>query len=152
MSLRLLRSVCPSHRNPDVATYRAVRNQVIKTRLNQYPFKFMDTILYNTQICKTPINFEDSDSPIFVIGAWRSGTTYLHNIISQNPNIIYPTLYSTLSEDSYISGDTYLLNHFQKLIPGGTRGFDNVEMTLTTPIEEEVSIERYGPFSYYNSQ
>ena len=31
--------------------------------------------------------------PIFVIGHWRTGTTFLHDLFSVDPNLAYPTTY-----------------------------------------------------------
>ena len=34
--------------------------------------------------------------PVFIVGHWRSGTTFLHNLISRDPNFCYPTIVDTL--------------------------------------------------------
>lgn len=35
-------------------------------------------------------------SPVFVLGHWRSGTTFLHNLLAYDPRWAFPTLYEVL--------------------------------------------------------
>ena len=117
----------------------------------------MDSYKYGSKIDKISLDFEDENSPIFIIGHWRSGTTYLHNIISQNPNILYPTLHTQLNEDCFVSGDNFLYNLLLKFKPEWNgkdgkvnhRGWDYVEQYLDSPVEDEVSVSTFNPFSYY---
>jgi hypothetical protein len=55
-------------------------------------------IKYSSKINKTKI----SHPPVFIIGHWRSGTTYLHEILSQDPQFCYVSLWNTLLPDSFL--------------------------------------------------
>ena len=36
------------------------------------------------------------ESPLFIIGHWRSGTTFLHNLLCQDPNTGFVTTYQSV--------------------------------------------------------
>lgn len=153
--LRFIKNVPASHKNPDTSVLRKIMFGLKFIRTVQTPFVFMDSFKHASKIDNISLEFDDTNSPIFIIGHWRSGTTYLHNVVSQNPKILYPTMHTCLNEDCYISGDNILYNLWrQTYIKAGkteNRGFDNVTQTLDTPCEDEVAIDRCGPFSYYTS-
>mmetsp|Transcript_26073 Transcript_26073/g.42614 ORF Transcript_26073/g.42614 Transcript_26073/m.42614 type:complete len:381 (-) Transcript_26073:49-1191(-) len=146
MTYSFARTVPRHHRTPDSKAYWNELMKLGSFKCMQFPFKLMDNILHHRSIEEITIDH----APMFIIGHWRSGTTYLHNIISKHPQMIYPTLHTTLNEDCYISGDSFLYNMLKPQL-SHTRGFDNVAQGLLDPIEEEVALERFGPFSYYST-
>jgi hypothetical protein len=48
----------------------------------------LERMAYGTAIQQTKVS-----APIFVLGAPRSGTTFLHNVISQDERFAWPTFY-----------------------------------------------------------
>jgi omega-hydroxy-beta-dihydromenaquinone-9 sulfotransferase len=94
---------------------------------------------------------EIGDDPVFIIGHWRSGTTYLHYLMSldtenfacpTNYQCLLPTVFLTINEKSRIYK---LLNRIMGM---RTRIIDNMEFALTSPQEEEWMYMPLGAFSY----
>lgn len=40
--------------------------------------------------------YEFDHDPVFILGHWRSGTTFVHNIFAQDDNFCYTTTYQTV--------------------------------------------------------
>jgi len=57
------------------------------------PLNLIERIRFHKKIEETEV----TKPPIFIIGHWRSGTTYLHNVISQDPQFSYPTTFQTVT-------------------------------------------------------
>ena len=43
------------------------------------------------------------EPPLFILGHWRHGTTHLHNLLAQDPQFAYPTLYQTLYPRTFLT-------------------------------------------------
>lgn len=101
------------------------------------PVRAMEAISYGSKIANTEIK----EDPIFIIGHWRSGTTHLHNVISQDKRFgylstlhaIFPTCSVTASKSQFMK------NMLAGLLPE-KRMMDNVKMGLDYPQEEEFSV------------
>ena len=87
------------------------------------------------------------EPPIFVIGHWRSGTTFLHDLLSCDPDYSYPTTYQC-----------FFPNHF--LLTGGSgtwfniflpkkRPMDNVPVGVDRPQEDEFAFANMGLGTHY---
>ena len=84
--------------------------------------------------------------PIFIIGHWRTGTTYLHQLLNLDPHLTAPTLYQCSYPESFICSRSYaepILSHFIK----GRRPMDNVSVGLDEPHEDEYALYRLTGFS-----
>ncbi len=102
-----------------------------------FPVRLLEKFLYAKQIEQTKLN----EDPVFIIGHWRSGTTHLHNIISQDKGFGYLTTLQAIFPTCcvVISKNKFLKNMIAKLIPE-KRMMDNVKMDLDFPQEEEFSL------------
>ena len=58
----------------------------------QSPLNVLERRFYNKHIKSIPISKE----PIFILGHWRTGSTYLHNLMTQDPRYGYPTTLQTV--------------------------------------------------------
>ncbi len=77
--------------------------------------------------------------PLFVLGHWRSGTTYLHELISRDPRFAFPNSYQVSFPHTFLSteaADSRMLSFF---IPR-RRPMDNVKLSLTSPQEDEFAL------------
>jgi hypothetical protein len=76
--------------------------------------------------------------PLFILGHWRSGTTHLHNLITQDQRFVYPTGYQVSFPHTFLSEKkkTPVLSFF---VPR-RRPMDNIEMTITAPQEDEFAL------------
>ena len=77
--------------------------------------------------------------PIFLIGHWRSGTTYLHNLISQDKRFAYPNLFEIQTPHSFLSRWFILEKHLERA-QSFKRSMDNMRVDLTSPQEEEFAL------------
>ena len=62
------------------------------------PMRLLSKLVYDPRIEKTRINYP----PLFIIGHWRSGTTHLHELISQDPLMGYVSFWHTLIPYSFM--------------------------------------------------
>ena len=87
-------------------------------------------------------------APIFIIGHWRSGTTYLHNILARDKRFAYCTLFQTLANDMCVF-NTWAKSLFQFIIPK-IRPMDHMNFSVDNPQEEEHAMARISPYSFYH--
>ena len=65
------------------------------------PFRIVERLKFGKAIQQTEIK----DSPIFIIGHWRSGTTYLHNLLSLDKNLGYCSTFCSVIPGAFIVGE-----------------------------------------------
>ncbi|MFX1366778.1 MAG: sulfotransferase [Promethearchaeota archaeon] len=109
------------------------------------PFRIFEHWKFRKKIELTDIK----DPPIFILGHWRSGTTHLHNLLTQDPQFGYISMLEASFPKSFLITNffKFFMNHF---LPK-KRPMDNMEMGLDFPQEEEMAISNLIPFSFYNA-
>jgi len=98
-------------------------------------YKAKEDELYKKAIEETKIEHP----PVFIIGHWRSGTTFLHNILSQDHQFAFPNLFEANNPHTFLVKHPFYesrIKHFQSR----KRKMDNVHVGLDSPIEEEFAI------------
>lgn len=86
--------------------------------------------------------------PIFIVGHWRSGTTFLHDLISLDDNFTYPsTLQCFLPNQFLVTGKLFL--KLDRLLIPEKRPQDNVTTSFRKPQEDEFAIFNMGHHSPY---
>jgi len=92
---------------------------------------------------------EPEHGPVFVIGHWRSGTTHLHNLLSQDPRFGYLTFIQTaLPWD--VMGKFKPARPIMSAVMPETRGMDDVHVSIDTPQEEEMALANMNALSFFN--
>lgn len=91
---------------------------------------------------------EIKEPPIFIIGHWRSGTTHLHNLMSQDPQFGFISMFQAMAPASYISETSILLPIVNHIMPR-KRPMDNMALSPYLPQEEEFAIANLSPYSMY---
>lgn len=86
---------------------------------------------------------EQIEDPIFIIGHWRSGTTFLHYLLCKNPKYGFLTYYQGFLPTIAIVGGTFLKKFLSFLLPK-KRPQDNIELSSDLPHEEENSIATFA--------
>ncbi len=109
------------------------------------PFNVIDRLLYDRKIWATDIS-----EPLFILGHWRSGTTFLHNLLSQDDRFCFPTTYQTLLPASFLSSE-FLTRPITEASLPETRPQDNIELGCDLPQEEEYALGNLSSFSFYNA-
>ncbi|MCP4122605.1 MAG: sulfotransferase [Bacteroidetes bacterium] len=99
------------------------------------PFRWIEHLLYDRKIR----DFEIKEDPIFILGHWRSGTTFLHNVLCQDPDMGYVTTYQTVYPEMLFSGRKLIKGAMQGIMPK-KRPFDNMALGADLPQEEEFAL------------
>jgi len=93
-------------------------------------------------------NTEVSEPPVFIIGHWRSGTTHLHNLMSQDERFGCVRMFQALAPDCSLTSRSWLPDGFAKVFPS-KRPMDNLEWPMDAPQEEEIPLCKMTPYSWY---
>ncbi len=93
-----------------------------------------EAFLYNRRIEASEVQ-----SPLFILGVWRSGTTHLHNLLAIDDRFGFPNFYQVNYPKTFLltEGSTAWLMHL--CIPK-VRAMDNVKLDVTEPQEEEYAM------------
>jgi omega-hydroxy-beta-dihydromenaquinone-9 sulfotransferase len=112
--------------------------------LSALPLRWVETSLFSRRIAKTRIDHP----PIFIIGHWRSGTTHLHNLFSQDPALGWVSMYQAIAPDCSLIGGRWLRRVLARLLPP-QRPMDNMVWPIDAPQEEEVALGKICAWSFY---
>ncbi|PWJ40160.1 sulfotransferase family protein [Sediminitomix flava] len=126
----------------------SLKNRLPRTKLVSLiaqPFTWLENKTYNQKIDELKID----KAPVFILGHWRSGTTHLHNIMSQDKQFAYVDTYHGVFPNILFSGSAIFKN-FMKVAMPKKRATDNVELGVNYPQEEEFAIGNMCPHSFYN--
>ncbi len=88
-----------------------------------------------------------NESPLFIIGHWRSGTTFLHNLLCQDPNTGYVTTYQSVFPNNMHS--KLLFRPFMKWKIPDKRPSDNIKLHVDYPQEDDFALASMLPSFYH---
>jgi hypothetical protein len=89
--------------------------------------------------------------PIFIVGHWRSGTTFLHNLMSLDPKFCFPTITDVLRPyDFYPSPIEFVSRRILLRSLPATRPMDDVPLNPHLPQEEEIALATMAAPSFFN--
>jgi len=77
---------------PPDPRYRLRRLSISILSAMNSAYEACESALYRRRIEQTEV----TQPPIFVLGHWRSGTTLLHNLLTLDPQLTFPTLYQVM--------------------------------------------------------
>ncbi len=109
------------------------------------PFRVFERIRFRGRIDSIKIK----KPPIFIIGHWRSGTTFLHNLIVQDRQFGYITMLQALFPKSFMT--TSFFRKFLETFMPDKRPMDNMRISINRPQEEELAMANLSPASFYNA-
>lgn len=87
--------------------------------------------------------------PVFIVGHFRSGTTYLHTLMSHDPAVAYMSTFQTMLPGNFL----FRAGLFKRILAGSlpeTRPMDDVEMAADYPYEDEYAVANVSPYSFYH--
>jgi hypothetical protein len=79
--------------------------------------------------------------PVFIVGHWRTGSTYLHKLMSLDPQLAAPSLYQTSLPEGFVTARPYYAPIMKRMI-GKFRPFDNMKAGIDEPQECEFALFR----------
>ena len=100
---------------------------------------------YEKWLAEKPIE----NAPVFILGHWRSGTTFVHNVLSQDKQFGYNTTYQTVFPHMMLFGQPLFKKMAAMAIPK-KRPTDNMELKADQPQEEEFALVNMTPYTFYN--
>ena len=119
---------------------------IIGLSLFSMPLRLLETAIWSKRIDNAKLD----KAPIFIIGHWRSGTTYLHNLMAQDKELGFISTYQSIApECSLIGGKT--LQKLLSLIFPIKRPMDNMNWPLGSPQEDEILLSKMLPRGFYIS-
>ncbi len=89
---------------------------------------------YGPKISSTAI-----DPPLFILGIWRSGTTHLHNLLSQDDRFASPNTYQVFFPHTFLTTERLNSRLLSFLVPK-KRPMDNMAFGFAEPQEEEFAL------------
>ena len=119
---------------------------IFLTPLIFFPLYIAEVMFFNRKINLTRI----TKDPVFIIGHWRSGTTYMHNLLCLDKQFGFPTTYQCFVPGMFLSGKKIIKAIHKTTLPE-KRPMDDVKVDSDLPQEEEFMISALSPFSYYQS-
>ena len=116
--------------------------------------KFVSAILapmykINDMMAENLPPIEGVKDPVFIIGHWRSGTTFIHNVLSQDPQFGYCSTYQTVFPHLMLCGRPFFRWCMKTVMPD-SRPTDSLELNPDQPQEEEFAFTNMTPYSYYH--
>lgn len=108
------------------------------------PMRGLESRCYGHVVRDTAI----AETPLFVLGHWRTGTTHLHNLICQDPQFAYVTTFQTLAPEMFLIGRHTLRPLIARAMPA-KRPMDNMALGPDLPQEEEFAMCNITLHSFY---
>lgn len=87
--------------------------------------------------------------PVFIVGHWRSGTTFLYNVLSRSPQFAYVDPLATGLPWDFLTLAKRLRPLLEKALPE-RRFIDQVQVTPDSPQEDEIALASMQPLSFYH--
>jgi hypothetical protein len=110
------------------------------------PFRAMARLQYNKKVDQLVFK----EDPIFILGHWRSGTTHLHNLMSQDKSLGYLSSYQAWTPELFLQ-DLPTTRFIVKNSLPKKRLIDNLDIAMHLPQEEEFSMANLSLYSYFHA-
>jgi len=119
---------------------------VMTTTLLTSPLRLFERLGYGRVVQSTAIH----PAPIFVLGHWRTGTTHLHLLLCQDPQLGYVSTFQALAPGFCLVGRGLIerIVAFWMENSHPTRLIDNVPLRIDAPQEEEFALGNSTPYSF----
>jgi omega-hydroxy-beta-dihydromenaquinone-9 sulfotransferase len=117
---------------------------VVGSSLVILPLRWAQTLVWGWRIARTPV----PPAPIFIIGHWRSGTTWLHNLLTRDPAFGSLTMYQAVVPDCSLIGGRWLQRLLSFVVPL-ERPMDNMTWPMAAPQEDEIALAKTTPCAFY---
>ncbi len=79
------------------------------------------------------------ENPVFIVGHWRTGSTFLHQLINLDPQFVAPTVFQNSIPDSFLVSRKYYEPIMTKVMEK-KRPMDNVALGFDEPQEDEYGL------------
>lgn len=128
----------PPRRIPHVAIALAVAGL-------RLPFTALERVVTGLSRKTRPL----SPNPVFIVGHWRSGTTFLYTLLAQDPRFGSVRPLSTGLPCEFLTLGRMLGPLLEHALPGD-RFIDRMEVRADSPQEDETALSNMQPLSFYH--
>ena len=101
--------------------------------------RLLSELLYGRRAAALQIN----EPPLFVIGHWRTGTTWLHELLVKDERMTFPTTYQCMIPHHFLLTDRILSRPMDWLLPS-RRPMDDMPVGMSRPQEDEFALMNLG--------
>ena len=115
---------------------------ILATSAVTAPLRLAENLFFGRRVARSEIH----PSPIFIQGFARSGTTHLHNLMAQDPNLGYVSTFHAFASPFFLISRGWLKRLITGRLPS-KRPMDNVAVSLDLPQEEELALASMSRFS-----
>ena len=84
-----------------------------------------------------------AEPPLFILGHWRSGTTFLHELLIRDPRHTFATTYQCFAPHHFLLTDGVIPRWTKFLLPK-RRPMDDMAMGWERPQEDEFALQNLG--------
>ncbi len=106
----------------------------------------IDHLVYSGRIARTEL----TSPPIFILGHWRAGTTFLHELLIRDPLHTYATTYQCFAPHHFVLTDRWITPWTGMFLPS-RRPMDNMAAGWQRPQEDEFALGNLGVPTPYAS-
>ena len=106
-------------------------------------FAYRQRKVFGETLKKYPI----PDDPVIIIGHWRTGSTFLHNLLSHDPHLVVPSLFQVTFPESFLVSERFFRPIMSKMLKH--RPMDNMELRFDDPQEDEFALFKLTSESPY---
>ncbi len=104
----------------------------------------MQSLIYGKQIAQAKI----THPPVFILGHWRSGTTYLHELLAQDDRFVTPNTYQCFAPHHFLLTE-WLIGKYCGFLMPKQRPMDDMTMGWDRPQEDEFALLTLGAKTPY---
>jgi len=108
--------------------------------------KLLQDLWYARRLAQTEI----TQSPLFILGHWRSGTTHLHELLTLDSRHTFPTNYMCIAPAHFLLTERIARRWFKWIVPK-QRPMDNMPLGWDRPQEDEFALCNLGVPSPYRT-
>ena len=107
-------------------------------------FQWIDRLYFRRKVK----NFVFKESPLFIIGHWRSGTTFLHNMLTKDSASGFTRTYQSVFPNNLKS--KWLFKTFMRVFMPDERPGDGMKISADLPQEDEYAMSNITHRSFYH--
>ncbi len=87
-----------------------------------------------------------AEDPIIIVGHWRTGSTFLHQLLALDSNLVTSNVFQGSIPDSFLTSRKSYEPIMGRALKG-TRPMDQVKLSMDEPLEDEYALFRISGYS-----
>ncbi len=121
------------HRIDPIYAHRAAL--ITGVSLMNSAFAGLENLRFGSRIAAA----KEHPAPIFVLGHYRHGTTHLHNLLAQDPQVTFPSTYQVTNPTGFLGTERIATRLLGGLVPE-RRPQDSMKLGVSLPQEDEYAV------------